>query len=139
MVSKRSNFEDIEKYLADYTEDSYPIGEIRQSTCSCGNTAFYLEYDEDEGVAKRTCSKCEKEHFICDSEEFWSDAEPQKLVCECKGKLVEIGVGFSISDNPERGIKWITVGTRCVNCGIMGVPVEWKIDYSPNLFLMDQV
>ncbi|MBN2193608.1 MAG: hypothetical protein JW751_12395 [Polyangiaceae bacterium] len=46
-------------------------------------------------------------------------------------------MGFSHHD--DGSIKWVTVGTRCVACGILGVPAEWKIDYEPSDHLYGQV
>lgn len=48
-----------------------------------------------KAVAKRTCVRCNSEHFICDSDEFWTDAEPEELVCiQCGCKQANVGVGF---------------------------------------------
>jgi hypothetical protein len=35
-------------------------------------------------------------------------------------------------------VKWITVGTRCAACGVLGSPVDWKIDYGPTDHLLRQ-
>ena len=52
-------------------------------------------------------------------------------------KFFELVVGFSHRDDGT--VKWITVGLRCVDCGILDSPVDWKIDYSPASHLYDQV
>jgi hypothetical protein len=49
---------DIGDYLRAYSEDNYQTSEFRLAKCSCGSEVFYLEADDDEGVAKRTCVKC---------------------------------------------------------------------------------
>jgi hypothetical protein len=50
-------------------------------------------------------------------------------------------VGFSHGYVVERGleVRWITVGVRCASCGVLGAPVEWKIDYAPTAHLYAQV
>jgi hypothetical protein len=54
---------DIREYLVAYTEDGYSVNEFRLARCSCGSDIFNLGADDDEGVAKRTCLKCNSEHL----------------------------------------------------------------------------
>lgn len=58
-------------------------------------------------------------------------------MCPCGVKLFELAVAFSHRDDGT--VKWITVGRRCVDCGILGAAVDWKIDYFPTAHLYDQV
>src|SRR5688572_14999683 len=102
---------DIGTYLRAYSEDNYPTSEFRLARCSCGSEAFYLEADDDEGVAKRTCMKCGVEHYICDSGEHWAEAEPEGYKCiECGSPEANVGVGFSLYDDGE--VRWLYVGVR---------------------------
>ncbi len=48
-----------------------------QSKCECGSVVFELETDDNEGVARRLCIQCGAPHFLCDSIEHWSEAEPE--------------------------------------------------------------
>ena len=133
---KGTEFADVAEYLRDQTADGYPADEVVQSVCTCGHTVFRLEVDEDEGCARRTCAACRKQAFICDSEEFWDEAEPMKLACPCRGRLFEVGVAFSKREDGD--VRWITIGRRCVKCGVLGSPVDWKIDYGPTDHLLSQ-
>jgi len=128
---------DLDEYLRTLTADGYPADRIVHATCACGGDRFHLEVDADEGCARRTCTRCQRPHFVCDSEEHWSDAEPEVAICPCHAKAFEIAVAFSHDD--DASVKWITVGNRCVNCGVLGAAVDWKIDYGPTDHLYDQV
>ena len=133
---KGQNFDDLAEYIRQYTEDGYPAERVVQSVCVCGHTAFQLWADEDEGCARRRCIACGAEAFIGDSEEYWDEAEPKQVRCPCKHDLFEIAVGFSLRQGEQDEVKWITVGERCVRCGVLGSAVDWKIDYSPSGHLL---
>ena len=129
---------DLHAYLVAYAEDAYTLNEFRLAKCSCGSDIFYLAADDDEGVAKRTCAGCSSEHFICDSEEFWTNAEPEELICvECGSRQANIGVGFSLNDKGD--VRWLYVGVRCVSCNVLGCFAGWKVAYSPSHHLIDRV
>jgi hypothetical protein len=134
---KGTSFADLDEYIRAYTQEGYPAGTVKQSVCACGGASFQLEADPDEGCARRICSSCDKTEFIGDSAELWDEAEPETCVCPCKGVRFEIGIGFSLRQDGE--VKWITVGERCLKCGVLGSFVNWKIDYSPTHHLLDQV
>jgi hypothetical protein len=130
--------EDIEEYLNAYSTDNYKISEFRLSLCSCGSNVFHLYADDDEGCAKRTCTACNKEEFICDSEEYWTEASPEQWKCvDCYSLNANIGVGFSLYEDGE--VRWLYVGERCQRCGILGCFAGWKVAYSPSKQLLDQV
>lgn len=130
---------DIKEYLEAYTADVYPADEFRLAKCTCGSVEFKLDADNDEGVAKRKCIHCDKEHLICDSDEFWKEAEPESWKCiECGSEVANIGVGFSLSKN-KQAVRWLYVGERCSECGVLGYFVGWKIAYEPSLHLIEQV
>jgi hypothetical protein len=132
--------EDLAEYLEAYSEDGgYKTDTFRIARCKCGSMTFHLEADDNEGVARRTCTNCNAEHFICDSEEYWEDSEPEKWSCiECNSDKTNIGVGFALY--PEDGeVKWLYVGTRCAKCGVLGCFAGWKVAYAPSKQLFDQV
>jgi hypothetical protein len=125
-------------FLKAYATDGYNVDEFRLAKCTCSSIIFRLEADDNEGVAKRTCTQCKKEHYICDSEEYYKDAEPEKLSCiECKSDEVNVGAGFSLYDDGE--IRWIYIGYRCNRCGILGCFAGWKIGYAPSKHLLKEV
>jgi hypothetical protein len=131
------DFADVVQYIRLYTEVGYPAGRVLQSVCTCGHTLFRLHGDPDQGCARRTCGACGRKAFICDSGEFWDEAEPVVCVCPCRGRLFEVGVGFSFRADGD--VRWITVGQRCATCRVLGSFVDWKIDYGPTAHLLQQV
>ncbi len=134
---KGSDFSDLAEYIRVLTEEGYPAETIVQSVCTCGHSVFRLFVDADEGCAQRRCMACGEATFIGDSAEYWDEAEPKKVRCPCKHDQFEVGVGFSFRDNDE--VKWITVGERCMRCGVLGSAVDWKIDYEPSRHLLTMV
>jgi hypothetical protein len=133
---KGADFADLTDYLREYCRDGYPADVIVQSVCACGHTTFRLEGDSEEGCARRTCAACRMPAFIGDSADYWDEAGPETLTCRpCRGRLFEIGVAFSTRDDGD--IKWITVGQRCVRCGVLGSFIDWKIDYGPTDHLLN--
>lgn len=128
---------DIEEYLRAVTAENYPADRFVHATCTCGGAQFHLDADSNEGCTQRTCTRCKQSHLVCDSGEYRDDAEPEGLVCPCGANAFEVAVGFSHSD--DGSVKWITVGMRCVTCGVLGSSADWKIDYGPTDQLYAQV
>ncbi|MFZ0824055.1 MAG: hypothetical protein WAM87_10400 [Terriglobales bacterium] len=132
-----TSVDDLREYLEAYSADNYCIHEFRPAKCKCGGETFELLADDDEGCAKRTCTSCAIGKFICDSEEYWSDATPGQWKCiECGSTSANIGVGFSLYEDGE--VRWLYVGERCANCGILGCLAGWKIAYSPSKQLLER-
>jgi len=131
--------EDLEEYLAAYSSDGYESSVFRLALCTCGSVQFKLEADDNEGTARRTCTACRMEHFICDSEDYWSDAEPETWQCvECHSSSANVGVGFALyADSSD--IKWLYVGARCSTCGVLGCFAGWKVGYGPSNDLLNRV
>ena len=69
---------DTTEYLVGYQAEGYTVDETRICRCPCGSVGFLLEADTDEGCARRTCSACGAKHFICDSAEYWNEADPKQ-------------------------------------------------------------
>jgi hypothetical protein len=135
---KGADFADLAEYLREYTADGYPAEEVVPCVCTCGHTVFRLEGDQNEGCVRRTCAACGAQAFIADSGEAWDEADPVKLTCRpCRGRWFEVGVAFSRGQDGD--VRWITVGVRCVRCGVLGSFADWKIDYSPTDHLLRQV
>lgn len=135
-----SSPEDIKEYLEAYSAppEGYGTQAFRQAKCECGSEDFELFADDDEGCARRICTFCGSEHFICDSEEFWAESAPEKWKCiECGSTRANVGVGFSLYDDGE--IRCLYIGERCVACGILGCFAGWKVAYAPSKQLLEQV
>jgi hypothetical protein len=134
---KGSAPQDIAPYLTELYAGSYPIHEHHLSVCDCGSEVFFLHWIPDEGAVRRTCTKCGKKYFVCDSEESW-EGRPRKFKCiECKSVEANLGVSFSLYDD-KSNIRWIYTGYRCVTCGVLGSFADWKIGYGPSLHLLSQ-
>jgi hypothetical protein len=133
---------DIADYLIAYKAEGYEVHATRLCKCRCGSTAFELEADQEEGCAQRTCAVCRIKHLVCDSTNYWEDAQPQSWTCtECQCKTCNLTVGFSLHEK-EKGqqpdVRWVSVGQRCTNCGTLGSFVNWKVGYGPSHQLLDQ-
>ena len=79
-----------------------------------------------------------EEHYFCDSEEYWDECSPKKWKCigKCKSKTANVCVGFALREDGG-DVHWLYVGQHCSQCGVLGSCVDWKIDYSPSLQLLD--
>jgi hypothetical protein len=80
---------------------------------------------------------CARQAFIADSDEYSDKAAPGGAQFPCAEEAFELGVAFSLREGGD--VRWITVGGRCVACGILGAYVDWKIDYSPTDLLLTAV
>lgn len=136
MTRHGREFMDLASYLRDVTEEANPTRVVLESTCGCRATAFAVEADTVEGCARRICPACGAAAFLADSEEYWNEAEPERVHCACGHQTFEVGVGFSF--RPDDEVDWITVGCRCLQCGLMSVPVDWEIDYAPTEHLFER-
>jgi len=130
---------DIRRFLESYAPEGYEVQDFRLAACSCGEVRFRLEADDDEGFALRTCTACGHRHFICDSEEYQREANPERYRCvECGSEEANVGVGFSLYEDDQE-IRWLYVGVRCARCGVLGCFAGWKIAYTPSRHLLDKV
>ena len=137
MVWKGQNADDLIEYVRLLTQQGYPATKFAIAKCACGTHRFRLCADQNDGCAKRQCTSCGKDAFICDSEDASEEASLKKVRCKCKKDVFDLAVGFSLRDTGE--IRWITVGARCVSCGMLGSYVDWKINYAPTDHLYSMV
>jgi hypothetical protein len=99
--------------------------------CACGSNLFRLALDDEQGAAVRTCSSCDTEHPIGDSDEYVAEAELQECTCVCGQNVFEITVGVSLYDESD-DVRWLYIGCRCPSCDLTGCYGDWKnefIDY----------
>jgi len=133
--SNGEDWADLIEYLGQYMAGSYPIGRILRMISSCGSSIFRIEVNRESDWARVTCVTCGESRFIADSEEQWGeDPTSEPVLCPCGDEKFEVVVGFSLRRDGE--LRWISVGCRCVACGILGVCIEWKIDYGPTAHLL---
>jgi hypothetical protein len=131
-----SETDDICEYLVAFRAEGYEVHEVRMCRCGCGSAEFRLETDRQEGCARRTCAACRTPHLVCDSAEYWEEAEPESWTCtSCGSSTCNLAVGFSLYDS-EAGelpdVRWISVGCRCSACGTLGCVADWKVGYGPS-------
>jgi hypothetical protein len=124
--------EDVKAFLEAYTSEGYPIHEFRRCRCACGSEVFKIEASVGDAVARRTCSRCGRVHFMLDSGELWdnTEEEPELLECvECGSTEANVGVGFSLYQEGEVSgeIHWVYIGHRCAACGLLGSFADWKV------------
>jgi hypothetical protein len=96
---------DVATYLRALTAEAYPIDQTIEARCACDNGRFFLEVDQHEGAGQITCS------------------EPMHFVCRCGCDVFDIVVGRCTIYGEGN---WVTIGVRCVGCGVLGSPVDWK-------------
>lgn len=121
--------DDIDEFLREYSE--IEAIDIKPIIChSCGNEHLNLRIDYDEEAIQVKCPKCGYKKIILDCEEVWEDANPRLRKCpECKSKDFDVKVGFVRRENGS--VKWVYIGSRCTNCGLLGSHLDWKINYEP--------
>ena len=127
---------DLDEYLRAYSASDNLVDRIVHPKCACGNATFRVRVDSEEGCAQRICSTCESERLVCDSGEHLNDADPEEGICPCGANVFELAVGFSHRKSGG-ALKWITLATRCTQCGVLGAIVDWKIDYTPTEHLYE--
>src|SRR5262245_18004912 len=129
---------DIEEYLRALTAEGYPTDRFVHPACACGGTTLdLLAWNEDPEATylsypKRVCVACGAERLICHAREKWmKEVEWETIACRCRKKEFDVAVGFSHrgADAGELAgvVRWITVGTRCVACGLLSAPLDWKV------------
>jgi hypothetical protein len=130
---------DIDEFIHAFSESGYLASKVVRAQCSgCSGTTFRVAVDDDEGFVERCCVACGSRTAILDSEDVREDAEPDDVACPCGNKVFEVAVGFALRDN-SRDVKWVYVGLRCIDDGVLGVCADWKIDESPSHHLLDSV
>ena len=127
---------DIDDYLTAFTADGYPATRVVHSVCAeCQGQTFRIRVDDEEGCAERTCAKCGASQLLLDSQDALDDAELEDAECPCGGDVFNVAVGFAFRTDED--IRWVYLGLRCANDGVLGVYTDWKIDYSPTAHLLE--
>ncbi|KYQ84181.1 hypothetical protein AWW72_10565 [Acinetobacter sp. NRRL B-65365] len=105
----------------------YETKEFASSFCRCGNHIFYLESDENEGVARRVCTQCHHSHLIGDSAKYIEDAELEEHICICDNQQFELESAVALYDGLN-DVRWYYIGCRCTICSLIGVFADWKCE-----------
>lgn len=120
--------------IEDFAAGGYRVDRVIAAACPCGNDTFLVVFDDAAGVAARICAVCQRETAIADSEEHFDDVESvEQARCTCGGDIFTAATGLAIGADDE--VRWVSVGLRCVEDGVAGVYVDWKIDYAPTSHL----
>src|SRR5579862_5259845 len=106
----------------------YQAEHFSDCVCACSNRLFKLALDEAQGAAVRQCIVCNAEHPIADSEEFLADATLEETECPWGKNGVELSLGVSLYENSE-AVRWLYVGCRCSQCGLVAVYGDWKNEF----------
>ncbi|WP_439656470.1 hypothetical protein ACSHWB_29125 [Lentzea sp. HUAS TT2] len=126
----------LEEAIREYQEDGYEVTHVVESVCrGCGGRTFEVQVT-DASALRRTCLDCGLVEFIADSADFWEDDDAEECACTCGGERFAAALGSSC--RPDGEVRWLTVGLRCLECGLCGVYEDWKIDYTPSRHLITQ-
>lgn len=98
-----------------------------QAVCACGSHSFRLEADEEDGVAKRTCSRCGATHLMGDGAGYAAKATLEGQECVCSASDFELCSGVALYDG-SNDVRWYYVGCRCTKCHLVGVFADWKCE-----------
>jgi hypothetical protein len=131
---------DVDEYLRAYAAGGYAVAVVVHAVCaSCGNSeqGFSVALDDEEGAAVRQCLKCQSQTPMLDSANYLDDADLGAAACPCGHEAFDVAVGFSLREDGE--VRWVSIGLRCRNDGVLGVYADWKVDYSPSRHLMGAV
>lgn len=148
VITKKSQYwhgtesADLAEFLQDYARTSSAgratVGSIVHARCAaCAGTTFAVTVDDGEGFAARCCATCGVEFLMLDSADTAADADPGDAACPCGGEVFNVAVGFAFREDGD--VRWVYVALRCVQDDLLGVYVDWKIDYGPTGHLLDQV
>lgn len=94
---------------------------------------FAIELNEEEGVLRGYCRRCQKLFVIFDRALYWGvrrdpQAPPEVFPyrCSCGGHTFEAGVGFDYPEDAfdENDIHTITIAVRCAACDEISVILD---------------
>lgn len=129
---------DLAEYLQLAEPGGYRVDRVLMAVCGdCADTIFKLRADGDEGGVERICASCGKSVLMLDTGDYWAEMDPTEITCPCGSGLFEVSVGFSLRLGGE--IRWVSVGQRCAEDGILGCCADWKISYGPTQHLFASI
>ena len=63
-----------------------------------GGSETILSGDPVEGTMRRSCRKCDAEHFVAGSGDYWSEEDIQIMVCVCEEEDFDIEIEWSVKN-----------------------------------------
>lgn len=128
-------FNDLAEYLREFEAGGHSVDRVNELACpGCGGKALRVDADETAGCARIRCLACDTEAYIADSAEYADEGNLAECSCSCGGETFNVCLGFALREDGE--VRWISLGLRCVQDGLLGVYADWKIDYSPTGHLL---
>ncbi|ADB34668.1 hypothetical protein Kfla_5662 [Kribbella flavida DSM 17836] len=127
---------DLDEYLRAFSHGQV-CAAVHARCEGCDGSVFGVSVDADNGYAERRCVRCGATHVMLDSAEAAGDADVGEAACPCGGEEFEVAVGFAERVDGELG--WVFVGLRCTADGVLGIYLDWKIDYLPSRQLLELV
>jgi hypothetical protein len=130
---------DLRDELRDYSRaNAYVAKHYADAICTCGNGAFKVLLDNEEGAAVRVCTACGESHPIGDSGEYLAEAHLTTCVCPCGAVTFEVSVGVALYRGSE-DVKWLYIGCRCIQCGLVACYGDWKNEFEGYQTLLARV
>ena len=123
--------EQLKTQILDYsTSNGYIAEHFASPVCSeCGCDTLKIVMNEDEGVAARTCTACNHEHGMGDSDDYFDEVEEVvRVICTCDSEQFRIMAGIALYADSE-DVRWFYLGCECVSCGLSGVYADWKNEF----------
>lgn len=120
----------LQKELIRYSKKNhYEAIYFKTPICTCNNKEFFLDVNDVEGVAVRTCSSCMKKEYMLDSLEYAKGVELEWCACPCGGEKFELLVGVSLYKDSQ-DVRWTYIGCRCTKCELVACYADWKSEYN---------
>src|ERR1700754_5128972 len=95
---------DLGPFLYEIGADGNVVHEVRHCVCAdCGGDIFGVVGDPDGHTMRRTCRRCENEHYLAGCEPYWSDIGIHIMCCPCGEEDFNLALGFSLYPD-EAGI-----------------------------------
>ena len=96
----------------------------------CGEAIFAVEGNSEQQLYRIVCKNCGEMEYIEDSADFWDDSDDENLQYFCPDKkghsALYITLGYALREDNSK--KWLYIGFRCSECGIIGCIDDIKID-----------
>ncbi|MCW8132792.1 MAG: hypothetical protein KIS92_20770 [Planctomycetota bacterium] len=94
---------------------------------------FHVELNDEDGVFKSFCRRCQKMFIVFDQALYWGMRRKTGFIprtypyrCSCGGHAFELGLGFDYYEDAldENDIRTITVAVRCAACDEISVILD---------------
>lgn len=130
---------DIVAFLRERSANNYLATKFANARCAqCEADEHAIQLDDGAGVVVRTCRVCKTSHPVGDSAEFLDEAELDDCQCPCGNEMFQLTIGVALYEGSE-DVKWLYVGLRCTECGLIGNYGDWKNEFNDYKKLLARV